>query len=52
MALAAGVGAALVSTGMAKQGFVYLNLDCGWSTGYRDQVSIARSDYNTNAIPR
>lgn len=31
------VGAALISTGMAAQGFVYVNLDCGWSTGYRDK---------------
>jgi hypothetical protein len=31
------VGHALVSTGMAAKGFVYLNLDCGWSTGYRSK---------------
>ena len=31
------VGAALISTGMAAKGFVYVNLDCGWSTGYRDK---------------
>ena len=22
---------------MAAKGFVYLNLDCGWSTGYRNK---------------
>ena len=31
------VAAALISTGMASKGFVYLNLDCGWSTGYRSK---------------
>ena len=29
------VAGALVQTGMAKLGFTYVNLDCGWSTGYR-----------------
>ena len=29
----------LVQTGLADAGYVYMNLDCGWTTGYRENVT-------------
>ena len=29
----------LVETGLADAGYVYINLDCGWTTGYRENAT-------------
>ena len=36
------VAEALRSTGLADAGYKYVNLDCGWTTGYRDGVTGAQ----------
>eukprot|EP00935_MAST-01C_sp_MAST-1C-sp1_P002051 g2051.t1 len=33
------VAEALVSTGLREQGYVYVNLDCGYSSGYRNKTT-------------
>ena len=38
------VAQALVSTGLAKKGYEYVNLDCGYSNGYRDAQGLLVAD--------
>ena len=39
---------AMVSRGLRDAGYVYLNLDCGWTSGYRDDNGL---QVNTTAFP-
>eukprot|EP00756_Hemistasia_phaeocysticola_P021619 Hpha_TRINITY_DN15785_c0_g1::TRINITY_DN15785_c0_g1_i1::g.39384::m.39384 len=34
-----GIGEAFVSTGLRDAGYKYVNLDCGWTTGFRDNAT-------------
>ena len=34
-----GTARALVSTGLRDKGYTYVNIDCGWTTGFRDSAS-------------
>eukprot|EP00660_Eupelagonema_oceanica_P001826 gene1826-17844_t len=44
------VAQAVVSSGLRDAGYVYINLDCGWTTGYRENAT-GRLQVNTRKFP-
>ena len=44
------VAQAMVSSGLAAAGYKYINLDCGWTTGFRD-ITTGRLQIDTKKFP-
>jgi alpha-galactosidase len=45
------VAHAMVDTGLKDAGYVYVNLDCGWTTGHRDSGPSGRLQVDTAKFP-